>query len=113
MVLRVSLGFALAMSLVSCSKLVTTARPSQAEIQACVDRPDTDSYLRNSGRIQNVEYGTTSESQGGMMDRGAPKGTTKFPIKYRATYNPTSEAAPFSIWMFKDSFGEWKCVRAE
>jgi len=78
------------------------ARPSETEIRTCVADHNFSSY----GAIQQIEFGATTTSQGGMMElaMGAPKGTSMFPTKIHFAQNYV-----FKFWAFKDSFGTLKC----
>lgn len=84
--------------------------PSQAEVQGCVDSSRREGNGLPGGRIREVQFGAIATSQGGMMElgMGAPKGTPMFPVKFKL-FNDEFE---WGIWMFKDSFGKWTCVRS-
>jgi hypothetical protein len=91
------------------------ARPSQAEVQTCIDSSrDGSITLMNRGPLEQLQFGTPTSSQGGMMELalGAANGTTIFPAKYILR---TTEGSPFerTIWIFKDSFGKWRCAGAK
>jgi hypothetical protein len=85
--------------------------PSQAEVQACINSSQDGSI--NGGPLEQLQFGTPTTSQGGMMElgMGAAKGTTMFPAKYILR---TTEGSPYerSIWIFKDPFGKWTCIRS-
>jgi hypothetical protein len=85
--------------------------PSQAEVQTCIDSSQDDSI--KGGPLEQLQFGAPTTSQGGMMDvvRGAAKGTTIFSAKYILR---STSGSPFegTIWMFMDSFGKWRCARA-
>ena len=85
------------------------ARPSEAEIRACVAAAPTQiggTYGFISGQI---EFGAVITSQGGTLEMGmgAPKGTSIFPIRI----NEADRGMVWEFWAFKDSFGTLKCYR--
>lgn len=85
------------------------ARPSETEIRTCVAAGKTATgtpYGRFYGDVLQIEFGTTTTSQGGMMElaMGAPKGTSMFPTKIHFSGNDVID-----FWVFKDSFGTLKC----
>jgi len=59
--------------------------------------------------VTKIELGKSMTSQGGIMDRGAPKGTTMYPVKFMVTL---SDGTPHEMirWLFKDSFDKWTCT---
>ena len=84
----------------------SSARPSVADVSACM-KAFGDGPLEGYGDIQQLEFGATTTSQGGMQElgMGAPKGTTIFPAKLKlGGYDR-------ELLVFKDSFGTWKCHR--
>jgi len=91
--------------------------PSQAEVQNCINSSEDPSIKGglsiNGGLLEQLQFGKPTTSQGGMMElaMGAPKDTTIFPAKYVLR---TIDGTPneHTIWIFKDSFGHWRCARA-
>jgi hypothetical protein len=86
------------------------ARPSETEIRTCVAaarHPGTGVSYGRYGDVLQIQFGTTTTSQGGMMElaMGAPKGTSIFPTKI---HFPENNVVDF--WFFKDSFGTLKCT---
>lgn len=85
------------------------ARPSEAEIRACVAAAPTQTGSNYGiyGGVLQIEFGTTITSQGGTMElaMGAPKGTSIFPTKIHFDHDV------FDFWALKDSFGTLKCYR--
>ena len=88
------------------------AAPSQVEVQNCINSSQDESI--KGGLLEQLQFGTPATSQGGMMElaMGAPKDTTIFPAKYVLR---TNSGNPFerTIWIFRDSFGAWRCARAQ
>ena len=80
----------------------SSGRPSQADIQTCIN-PSSVDFLHYNGPIINVEYGTTFSSHG---ERGnPPKGTTIYPVKVRFQLSNSKT----TLHLFVDSFGLWQC----
>lgn len=85
------------------------ARPSQAEIQACVNASSYGDFP-----ILQLEFGTPITSQGGLMELAmdAPKGTIIFPTKIHFAERPGFYSV-WTTWVFRDSFGTLQCKKAD
>lgn len=85
-----------------------SGRPSEAEVKSCVASNAGVGSGLPRGDIGDLQFGTTTTSQGGIMDYGAAKGTTMFPAKFKLV----GDGFEWHILMFKDAFGKWQCFRA-
>jgi hypothetical protein len=93
------------------------SRPSESDVrQLCSSHLGGDfSTDPKDITITLIEFGNSIVSQGGMMELAmdAPKGVTIFPVKVHFAYRSDPEKGWFKrCWVFKDSFGQWKCIPA-
>jgi len=101
--IRVSISLVVGVFLAVLAACTGDARPSEAEIRACVAAAP--SITGTYGQLGGVmEFGKTITSQGGLGE--PPKGTSIFPVRFQ-----TADKFVWTFWAWKDEFGKLTCDR--